>query len=166
MKDDENKVIKFFKELIPYVVILIIVVLIRTYIVTPIMVNGGSMLPTLNGGEIMLLKKYGEIKRFDVVVVNTGDDEIIKRVIAMPGESIDCENGIIYVNGYKQEEEYSKGITSDFSKVVLKDNEYFVLGDNREDSKDSRYYGPFSEDKIEGITNFVIFPFGEFGKID
>ena len=158
-KKRESFLVRFIKELIPYVVMLIVVILIRTYIVTPIMVNGGSMLPTLSGGEIMLLKKYGDIKRFDVVVVNTGNDEIIKRVIAMPGESIACENGIIYVNGYKQEEEYSEGITSDFSKVVLKDNEYFVMGDNREESMDSRHIGPIKKDFIKGTTSLVLFPF-------
>ena len=91
--------VKFIKELIPYVVILIVVVLIRTYLFTPIMVSGPSMKPTLEGGEIMILNKIYEIERFDVVVVDIKTEEIIKRVIAMPGETISCENGKIYVNG-------------------------------------------------------------------
>lgn len=160
-----NKIIDFLKEAIPYIIIAVVVILIRTYIVTPIKVQGASMSPTLEGSELMLLNKLGKIERFDIVVVSTERGDIIKRVIAMPGESISCENGKIYVNGRKQEENYSKGTTSDFEKVTLEDNEYFVLGDNREDSLDSRYYGPFSEDKIKGTTNFILFPFNEFGKL-
>ena len=128
-----NKIIDFFKEAIPYIIIAVVVILIRTYIVTPIKVQGASMSPTLEGSELMLLNKLGKIERFDIVVVSTERGDIIKRVIAMPGESISCENGKIYVNGRKQEENYSKGTTSDFEKVTLEDNEYFVLGDNRED---------------------------------
>lgn len=160
----ENKFLKSLKELIPYLIILIVVILIRTYLVTPIKVQGRSMYPTLTGKEFMILKKYDkEIERFDVVVVKTDHDDIIKRVIALPGETVACENGNIYVNGRKQDDKYGSGVTSDFKKVTLKDNEYFVLGDNREDSLDSRYYGAFSKDKIKGTTNLVLFPFNKIG---
>lgn len=162
---EENKFYNIIKEIIPYVIIAIVVIVIRTYIVTPIKVQGKSMSPTLNGSELMILNKITEIERFDIVVVKTERGDIIKRVIAIPGETISCENGIIYINGRKQEEKYSKGITSDFEKVTLKDDEYFVLGDNREDSLDSRFYGPFNRDKIKGTTNFILFPFNEFGKV-
>ena len=162
----QSKILKVIKELIPYVIILIVVVLIRTFIVTPIMVSGPSMQPTLDGGEIMLLNKMDKIERFDVVVVDIKTEEIIKRVIAMPGESISCENGIIYVNGKKQEEEYSEGNTYDFEKVILKDNEYFVMGDNREDSLDSRVLGSFNESQIKGTAKLVLFPFNKFGNIE
>lgn len=162
----ESKVIKFIKELIPYVIILIVVMLIRTYLFTPIMVSGPSMQPTLDGGELMILNKRGTLDRFDVVVVDIGSEDIIKRIIAMPGETISCENGIIYVNGRKQEESYSKGITSDFEKIVLKDDEYFVMGDNRQDSRDSRHVGPIKEMNMKGTTNLVLFPFNKIGNIE
>lgn len=157
--------VKFIKELIPYVVILIVVVLIRTYLFTPIMVSGPSMKPTLEGGEIMILNKIYEIERFDVVVVDIKTEEIIKRVIAMPGETISCENGKIYVNGKKQEEEYSMGVTGDFEKVTLADDEYFVLGDNREDSLDSEELGPMKESQIKGTTSLILYPFNKLGNI-
>ncbi len=166
-KNEESKFIKFIKELIPYVIILIVVVLIRTYLFTPIIVSGPSMKPTLDGGELMILNKLDDnFERFDVVVVDIGSEDIIKRIIAMPGESISCENGIIYVNGRKQEESYSQGRTSDFEKVVLKDDEYFVMGDNREDSKDSRHLGPIKKDSLKGSTKLVLFPFSDFGNIE
>ncbi len=162
-----NKKIKnIIKELIPYVVILLVVVLIRTYLVTPIMVNGPSMQPTLSGGEIMILNKRGKIDRFDVVVVDIKSEDIIKRVIAMPGETISCENGIVYVNDRRQDEEYSKGITTDFDKVTLGEDEYFVLGDNRENSLDSRRFGAFKEEQIKGTAKLVLFPFNKFGNIE
>ena len=165
-KKETNAVVAFLKELIPYVVILVVVVSFRTYIATPIIVHGSSMNPTLDGGELMVLNKRGKVDRFDIVVVDTGAEEIIKRVIAMPGETIACENGKIYVNGRLQEESYSQGVTRDFDKVTLSDDEYFVMGDNRENSKDSRAYGPFKEDKIKGTTKLVLFPFNKIGNVE
>ena len=161
----ENKFLRIVKELLPYAIILIVVVLIRSFVVTPIMVSGPSMKPTLEGGEIMILNKIYEIDRFDVVVVDIKTEEIIKRVIALPGETISCENGKIYVNGKKQEEKYSMGITGDFEKIKLADDEYFVLGDNREDSLDSEELGPMKESQIKGTTSLILYPFNKFGNI-
>lgn len=161
----KDKFIRFIKSLIPYVIIFIVVMLIRTFIVTPIVVSGPSMKPTLNGGELMILRKTKEFDRYDVVVVDIGSEEIIKRIIAMPGESISCEKGIIYINGRRQDEKYGSGITFDFDKVELDDDEYFVMGDNRQDSKDSRHIGPVKKDSIKGTTSLVLFPFSSFGNI-
>lgn len=157
---------KIIKELIPYVIILIVVILIRTYLVTPVMISGPSMKPTLDGGEIMLLNKVAEINRFDIVVVDIHTEDIIKRVIAMPGETISCEKGVIYVNGKKQDESYSKGITGSFDEIKLADDEYFVLGDNREDSLDSEELGPMKENQIKGRASIIIFPFNKIGNPD
>ncbi len=165
-KNEDSKVKKFIKELIPYVIIFIVVMLVRTYLVTPIIVSGPSMQPTLDGGELMMLNKNGSLDRFDVVVVDIETEDIIKRIIAMPGETISCENGIVYVNGRKQEESYSQGITNSFDKIILKDDEYFVMGDNRENSKDSRHVGPIKETNIKGTTKLVLFPFTKIGNIE
>ena len=174
-KDDEELVEKkkidikkFIKELIPYVIILVVVVIIRTYFITPIIVNGPSMKPTLDGGEMMILNRREKLDRFDVVVVDIKTEDIIKRIIAMPGETISFENGIVYVNGRRQDEEYSKGITYDFAKVTLGNDEYFVMGDNRQDSKDSRHddVGPVKRTQIKGTTSLVLFPFSKFGNIE
>lgn len=165
-RQKEDKLVKFVLELIPYLVILVVVVVIRTYICTPIIVSGPSMQPTLDGGELMLLNKLSNFDRFDVVVVDIETEEIIKRIIALPGETITCERGIVYVNGKRQDEEYSQGYTFDFEKITLAEDEYFVMGDNREDSKDSRMIGPIKEDQIKGTAKFVLYPFGEFGNIE
>ncbi len=157
---------KNVKEIFPYVIILIIVVLIRSFIVTPIKVNGSSMYNTLNGNEIMLLWKIKKIERFDIVVAKTEDDTLIKRVYAFPKETIECKKGIIYINDKAIEDEYAFGITDDFSKVTLKENEYFIMGDNRLVSLDSRKIGPVTKEQIEGTTNFILFPFEKFGKVD
>ncbi len=165
----KDKVLKVIKELIPYVIILVVVILIRTYLVTPVIVSGESMVPTLDGGELMILNKRAKIDRFDIVVVklnnNGKKEEIIKRVIALPGETISCEKGVVYVNDKKQEESYSKGITEDFDKVELGDDEYFVMGDNRQNSADSRLFGPFKSNEVQGQTRLVIFPFNKIGKV-
>ncbi len=165
-KEEKNPFLNFLKELIPYAVILLVVVLIRSFLVTPIVVSGESMQPTLDGGEIMVLNKISKIERFSVVVVDIGKEKIIKRVIAMPGETISCENGVIYVNDKKQEEPYSQGIQKDFTKVTLSDNEYFVLGDNREHSLDSEELGPMKKEQLKGVVIFTLFPFNEFGKLE
>lgn len=164
-KKEDTKLVKFLKELIPYVIILIVVVVVRTYLFTPIIVSGPSMQPTLNGGELMILNKNGSFSRYDVVVVDIGSEEIIKRIIALPGETISCEAGVVYVNGRRQDENYSKGITFSFDKITLKDDEYFVMGDNRENSKDSRVLGPIKQDHIKGTTKLVLFPFNKIGNI-
>ena len=163
---NKNKIVNFIKEIIPYVVILIVVVIIRIYFFTPIMVSGPSMKPTLDGGELMILNKRGHIDRFDIVVVDIDTEDIIKRIIAMPGETISCENGIVYVNGKRQDEEYSQGITYNFDKVTLGEDEYFVMGDNRENSADSRMLGPINIKKIKGTTSLVLFPFKKIGNIE
>ena len=127
------------------------------------------MKPTLNGGELMILSKVADIDRFDIVVIKMNKqgkkEELIKRVIAMPGETISCEKGVIYVNGVKQEEEYSNGVTEDFDKIELADDKYFVMGDNRENSADSRLFGPFKKDQIAGQTEVVLLPFSKIGKV-
>ena len=155
---------KILKELVPYIVILIVVVLIRIFIVTPIIVDGDSMSPTLTDGEMMLLNKLGSIERNDIVVINNEEGYIIKRVIALPGESIECRDGVIYINDEKYDDNFASK-TDDFVKQFLNDDEYFVMGDNRLVSMDSRIFGAVTKEEILGTTNFVIYPFNKFGKI-
>jgi signal peptidase I len=168
---EDNKVLKFVKELIPYVIILILVLVLRTYVFTPIKVNGTSMVPTLDGGEFMILTKYNknDLNRDDIVIVaiehNDIKEDLIKRIIALPGETVSCKDGIIYVNSKKREEKYGKGVTNDFEKIKLGQNEYFVLGDNRETSLDSSESVAIKKSQIKGKANFVVFPFDKFGKV-
>ncbi len=157
---------KVFKEIYPYLIIIIVVLLVRSFLITPVRVDGDSMNTYLNDGEILLLSKVGKIKRYDIVVLHEDeDDNIIKRVYGMPGETIEIDHGKIYIEGKAIKDEYGIGETSDYAKIKLKDNEYFVLGDNREISKDSRNLGPIAKQNIKGTTIFRIFPFKKFGKI-
>ncbi len=158
---------KVIKEVIPYIVIVVVVVLIRTFIITPVRVDGDSMKNTLKNGDILLLYKLSSINRFDIIVLDEEKDneKIIKRVIGMPGETVAIKNGKIYINDKVIDDEYAYGETSDYNKVTLKDDEYFILGDNRLISKDSRYFGPIKDNEIKGKIVFRLFPFTKIGTV-
>lgn len=158
---------KIIKNMLPYIIIIIVVILVRTFIATPVRVNGTSMYPTLKGDEIMLLNKLGHIDRFDIVVlkIDGKEDNLIKRIIGLPGESIEIMNGDIYINDKKIEDKYGYGDTYDIDKITLKKDEYFILGDNRKISLDSRVFGTINKNEIKGTTNFIMYPFKSFGKV-
>ncbi len=160
------------KELISYAIIIIVIILIRTFIVTPVRVNGTSMDTTLKNGEIMILNKlkykFKDIKRFDIVVVDYKGEKLIKRIIGLPGETLKYENSILYINDEEVEEYFKNQETLDFdikdlNYDVIPDNCYIVLGDNRRDSLDSRYLGCIDKKDIIGSANLVLYPFNSFG---
>ena len=162
---------KIIQDLIPYVIIIIVVVLIRTFIVTPVRVDGSSMYPTLKNGEILILKKYDHsYDRFDIVVVKYRGERLFKRIIGLPGEHIAYTDSKLYVNDKLVEEPFLPENLSfdDFDNILLghnfiPDNYYLVVGDNRNNSTDSRVIGFISKDDILGVTNFRIFPFNKIG---
>lgn len=158
---------KFIKESIPYLIIIVVVLLIRTFIITPVRVTGASMSPTLKDGEIMLLYKLAKIERNDIVVVNSDstDGYIIKRVIGMPGDTIEYKNNKLYINDKIKKDKFASGKTGDIPKTTLGKDEYFVMGDNREWSKDSRIIGSVKKSEIKGKTKIVIFPFTKIGVV-
>lgn len=157
---------KFFKELLPYLIIILVVVVLRSYVITPVTVDGPSMQTTLYTNDVMLLYKFNKnnVKRYDIVVVKHGSDRLIKRLIGMPGDTIKCVGGIIYLNN-EPADNYGYGNNFDFEAVKLSNDEYFVIGDNREDSFDSRYFGPINKDQMMGNVNFIFFPFNRFGTV-
>lgn len=161
-----NKFQLFLKEYVPYIAIIILVLFIKRFVVSPIKVNGNSMVDTLHDGDIMLLNIVGYrlsgVERFDIVVCDTDKEYIIKRVIGLPGETIEYRNNQLYVNGKKMKENYGSEVTDDF-KVKVPKNSYYVLGDNRTNSLDSRYFGAFSKKQILGKTKLTLFPFGRIG---
>ena len=108
----------FIKELIPYVIIIVVVVLIRSFIITPVQVDGNSMYPTLKDNEILLLKKYDKkYKRFDIVVLNYNNSKLIKRIIGLPGEHIEYKDNKLYIDGKYIKENFKRNTeTSDFEK--------------------------------------------------
>ena len=161
---------KIIKEYVPYVVVIIIVLLFKQYFFAPVRVNGASMDNTLKDKDILLLniidyKLNDNIKRYDIVVIDNGEEFLIKRVIGLPGDIVRCIDNELFINDRKIEENYSIGKTSDF-EVKVREGEYFVLGDNREVSLDSRYFGSFKKEQIKGKTTHILFPFNKFGKIE
>ena len=154
------------KELIPYIIIIIVVLLFRAFVADPIRVKGPSMNNTLKNGDIMILNRHGDLERGKIVVVKVSKTKIIKRIIGLPGDTLYAQNGVLYLNDEVYEEDYISSRTKDFKKVFLRDNEYFVLGDNRAISEDSSVFGPVTKDQILGTTNFTVFPFSKFGKIE
>lgn len=159
----------YIKEFLPYFMIILVVVLIKTFVVSPIRVNGASMDPTLNDKDIMLLDeisyRFSDIERFDIVVVKEEDEYLIKRVIGLPGETVEYKNDKLYIDGKYVKEDFKHKETFDFSTTLGKD-EYFIMGDNRTNSTDSRVFGPISRDKIMGKTSLTILPISRFGNKD
>lgn len=162
------------KKILPYIIIVLIVLFIKIFIVTPIKVNGESMLPTLNEKDIMILNKtayyFNEPKRFDIVVVNMKDEYLIKRVIGLPGEAIEYIDNTLYVDGKKVKEPFKHGKTDDFNIEKLgsdkvPENTYLVLGDNRQNSLDSRELGFIKEEQLLGKTNLIVLPFNRISKV-
>ena len=155
----------YIKEFLPYFMIILVVVLIKTFVVSPIRVNGASMDPTLNDKDIMLLDeisyRFSDIERFDIVVVKEEDEYLIKRVIGLPGETVEYKNDKLYIDGKYVKEDFKHKETFDFSTTLGKD-EYFIMGDNRTNSTDSRVFGPISRDKIMGKTSLTILPISRF----
>lgn len=163
------------KELIIYGTIILTIIFVRTFIATPVRVNGSSMFQTLNDGEIMILNKIGykfnDIKRFDIVVVHTNGNKIIKRVIGLPGETLKYENNTLYINGQEIDEKFLKEETDNFNISSLGYEKiprdcYFVVGDNRDNSRDSRIIGCVTSEEIEGKASLVIYPFKNAGYRD
>lgn len=165
---------KTVKNILSYVVIIVIAVLIKLYVFSPIRVNGTSMVPTLNDGNIMILNEIGYhlngLERFDIVVINSNNDKIIKRVIGLPGETVEYKDNKLYINGEEVYENFKHADTKDFKLSdidvdVIPENYYFVVGDNRGNSKDSRIIGLISSKQIMGKTSFILYPFDKIGSV-
>jgi signal peptidase I len=160
---------------------------IRTFLFTPIIVDGPSMLPTLHNNDHIIVNKlkyrFGEPKRFDIVVFHASKQkDFIKRVIGLPGEHIEYKNEILYVNGHPISEPFIKErvdklqekshYTHDFSLEdlpggyeVIPEGYVLVLGDNRTNSTDSRMIGLVSLDQIVGSAGLLFWPFDRFSLV-
>lgn len=167
---------KNIKNILSYVLVIVIALLIKNYIFTPIRVNGSSMEPTLKDGDIMILNEIGYhlngVKRFDIVVVkkDNDNDRIIKRVIGLPGETVAFKDNKLFINDEVVEENFSHDVTHNFDlseidETVIPDDYYFVVGDNRGNSKDSRIIGLINKSEIKGKTSLIIFPFNKIGNV-
>lgn len=161
-----------------FVVFGAIFALIYLFVAQPHKVSGNSMVPTFHNGDYILTDKltyrFTSPKRGDVIVLKNPRDEsqdFIKRIIALPGETIKIENNSVYVNGQLLKEPYlPSGISTsggnflpDKTTVKLGSNQYFVFGDNRDHSSDSRTWGGVTREEIVGKVFFRYFPPQSFG---
>lgn len=172
---------RVISELLIYVVIILVCIfIVPRYIVQRTVVKGTSMENTLHNAESLIVEKvsyhFNNPDRFDIIVFypfgrDDPDDYYVKRVIGLPGETIQISGTDILINGKKLEENYGKdpidysGIASE--PLKLGDDEFFVMGDNRSDSYDSRYaeIGPVTKDKIAGQVVLRIYPFDKMGNM-
>jgi len=174
----KEKYRKIITECLTYVIIIFLCVfIVPKYIVQRTIVKGTSMENTLHNGDNLLVEKvsylFSDPERFDIVVFYPyGKDEeeyYVKRVIGLPGETIQIIGSDIFIDGEKLDENYGKepityaGIAS--SPYKLNDNEFFVIGDNRTASFDSRYVeiGPVTREKLSGQVILRMYPFDDFG---
>lgn len=170
----KEKIMKIVKDLIPYLIIVIVVVLIRSFLVTPAVVDGDSMLPNLQDNNVIILNKLdyrlNKIKRFDIVVINYNGEKLIKRIIGLPGEHVEYKNEKLYVDGKLINENFNHSKTSDFKLesigfLTIPGDKYFVVGDNRLVSNDSRNIGLIDKKDILGSVSLRIFPITKLGLV-
>lgn len=158
---------KLLRLVIVVVVCYFIAVISNIIFLEQIVIYGDSMANNLNDGEFGLADKQfykiTKLERFDIVVIEQEDSMIIKRVIGLPNETIEYKDGILKVNGLVVQEDFIDETTRFETNrngldifITLKDNEYYVLGDNRKLSYDSRNIGPIEEDDIKGRV-FVLY---------
>lgn len=161
------KVLERIKDFLEIILFAIIITFITVnFIVAPYKVDGTSMYPNLHDkdfGYSIVFTKYLGLHRFDTVVVDTEEKLLVKRIIGMPNETVEYKNNKLYINGQYYEEDFLGDVYTNDFKVELHDDEYYCLGDNRNVSKDSRYYGPFSKKSIKSSHMMVLFPFTNFG---
>ena len=174
--------------IVTIVAALAIALVIRTFIFEPVRVDGQSMDDTLADGEVMFVSKlrytsfdfiggrisaFGDPKRFDVVICrypNRGYTNFVKRIIGIPGDTVRIEDGYVYVNDEKYDEpyindDYRTGLGANFPEFKVPEGQYFVMGDHRNNSNDSRYVGPIDRNMIVGHVVQVLFPFSSFRSI-
>ena len=156
-----------------------VVLLIRTFLFTIIRVDGPSMSDTLLDGDKLFVTvadmRANGPDRFDVIICKYPNrkDQYVKRVIGLPGDTLRVKNGVLYINGEEVEEPFlSEARTVRFDKasnnfgpIEIGEGEYFVMGDNRDDSNDSRNVGVITEDMVIGKVRHIIWPLNRIGSV-
>ncbi len=171
----------FLFDLIFYAVLIFVCIyIIPNYVIQRTIVDGSSMVETLHDGDQLFVEKlsyrFNALDRFDIIVFypygRDSDEFYVKRIIGMPGETIQIIGSDIYINGEVLEEHYGKDAITDSGRaenpITLSEDEYFVMGDNRSVSKDSRSedVGNVKRENIGGRAVFRVIPLSDFGTID
>ena len=183
MKTDDKFLILLKDFIIQFTIMLIAAILITQFIFYPVRVDGSSMYPSLEDHEIgfsnILSLKMGGVERFDVVVValENPNKSIVKRVIGLPGETVEVKDEVLYINGVVTEQPFldteyvnnyirdNKHFTIDIPAFVVPEGTYYALGDNRPRSSDSRDYGPFEHGQIKSKSVFIFYPLNKIRNV-
>jgi signal peptidase I len=149
--------------------VIVVLLLIRSFVVEPARVRSDSMTPTLPPGALLLIEKVsyrlGEPHRGDIVVAEDprNGESIVKRVVAVGGDSVGIEDGVLVLNGATIDENYIDNENMDgfyFGPDLVPADHVFLLGDNRDTSEDSRAFGPVDVDAIDGRILLKMWPLG------
>lgn len=175
-----SKLLGIIQLQITFLVSLGVMFFIVTYLFYPIVIDGKSMNPTLHDDDFgfanIWAMNHEELERFDVVIVKVEEEYWVKRVMALPNETISCKDNEIYINGEKMEESFLDQdyvqeemnqfgyFTQDFNEVKVPEGEVFLMGDNRVHSLDSRIVGTFKLEQLIAKDIYVLWPFGH-GKV-
>jgi len=168
------------RELVEVVVLAVILYFGISFAVQTVHVEGLSMWATLDDNDYLIADKIDyrlhAPQRGDIIILRPPTDnskDFIKRVIALPGERILIRDGVVYINGHRLVEPYLPDAWTIFNNYpqngkpdeLIPANQYFVMGDNRNRSQDSRTFGAIGRDRIDGRAWFRIWPIGHFGQI-
>ncbi|PKR78457.1 signal peptidase I [Halalkalibacillus sediminis] len=152
------------------VIALLLAFVLRSFVFATSVVEGTSMDPTLHNGERVIFNKaiylLDEPARGEIVIIQHPNKNYVKRVIGLPNDTIEVKDYVLHINGEPIEEVYlseeQKEGTGNFDPITVPEGKYFVMGDNRSISKDSRNgLGLIEEDDIIGRSEVIIFPFDE-----
>lgn len=150
--------------------LLAIITITNTFFFSLASVEGQSMEPSFyQSDDIIISHLHQGYERFDVVVVKIDNDTYyVKRIIALPGEELVIDNGSVYINGILLDEPFVNTFnpSSESISLTIPEGTYFVMGDNRGNSRDSRDIGPITEDNLYGKVVFRVRPFNSFGRVN
>lgn len=161
---DRNSIVSGYKKFMVAVCLFALICIFRAQVIDRIIVRGDSMLPNYSDGDAMWARKFGidELERYQVIVARIDGKLVIKRVIGLPFETLQIIDGDVYINGVVLKDDF--GYSTEIygcakSEIMLGENEYFLMGDNRDESIDCRMWGAIDINEIEGVVIFRFFPF-------